>query len=118
MGQATQQTLFLENCPRVKLGIKLFQQTWEEHIKPFHPVDDSHLELIKSIIANSDEQQSVWFKTKQPARMCIIKQVVNFLPENKFILIAFNKYSDVMACVTSIYPVDDLPSKAEGYSLL
>lgn len=110
--------ILLAECPRLKIGLKLFEQTWTEHIKPFHPLEDHHLPLIESIILNCDEQQPVWFKTKQPNRMCIVKQVIQFLPENKFILVAFVKYNDKMGCVTSVYPVDELPSKGEGYTLL
>lgn len=110
--------LFLAQCPRLKIGVTLTRQTWEEHIKPFHPIDDQHVPLIKSVIENCDEQQPVWYKIKQADRMCIVKQVVQFAPENKFILVALKKYSDKMGCVTSAYPVDELPEKDKGYELL
>jgi hypothetical protein len=107
-----------EACPRLGIGLTLSKQTWEVHIKPFHPIAEEHLPLIKSVIRNCDEQQPVWYKRNQPDRMCIVKQVVNFLPANKFILIAFKKYSEKMGCITSIYPVDELPEKEKGYILL
>ena len=118
MEKRTQVTLFVAECPRLKIGIRLFEQTWDVHIKPFHPLEDQHLDLIQSIINNCDEQQPVWFKTREPNRMCIIKQVSNFLPGNRFLLVSFNKYSEKFGCVTSAYPVDDLPAKSEGYILL
>lgn len=111
-------TIFLVQCPRLKIGIKLSPQTWEEHIKPFHAITDEHLPLIESVIKNCDEQQPVWYKERHPERMCIVKQVVQFLPENKFILVAILKYSEAMGCVTSTYPVDELPAKDQGYKLL
>ena len=116
--QKTQTVLFLAECPRLKIGVKLFQQTWEEHIKPFKPLEDQHLSLLETIIKNCDEQQPVWYKVRNPKRLCIVKQVPHFLPHNKFILIALNRYADNMACVTSAYPVDELPAKDRGYQLL
>lgn len=105
-------------CPRLNKGIALYEHTWLDHIKPNKPrVKEEHFPLIKTIIENSDESQAIWYKRKNPKKMCIVKQVPHFQPD-KFLLIAFNQYSDSMACVTSIYPVDELPSKGKGYELL
>ena len=112
------EAVFVEECPRLKIGLKLHKQTWEEHIKPFKPVNERHLPLIRQIIRTSDQNQSIWFKINQPNRMCIVRQVPDFLPLHKFILISLLKYSDVTGCITSIYPIDELPNKEKGYKLL
>ena len=112
------ETILHEACPRLGIGLTLSKQTWEEHVKPFHAINEEHLPLIQSVIRNTDEQQPIWRKKNQSDRMCIVKQVVNFLPDNKFILIALKRYSEKMGCITSIYPVDELPEKEKGYILL
>ena len=116
--QINTKALFLAVCPRLNRGFTLTTQTWEEHIKPFHPLEDHHLPVIKQIIENCDEQQPVWYKSREPTRLCIVKQMPLFLPANKFLLIALLIYSERTGCVTSVYPVDELPSTKEGYKLL
>jgi len=103
---------------RLKIGLILHEQTWEVHIKPFHPITDEHLPLIGDIIKNYGADDPVWHKERKENRMCIIRGLDIFLPENKFILIAFNQYSDKMGCITSIYPINDLPSADKGYKLV
>lgn len=110
--------LFLQVCPRINRGVKLEKQTWEKHILPEHPQLAEHLALIQQIIKTSDEQQPVWQKANNPKKLCIVRQVPHFLPENNAILIALEIYSDSMALVTSVYPVDELPSKEKGFKLL
>src|SRR3990167_2582766 len=106
--------LFVE-CPRLKIALRLHRQTWEEHIKPFHPLQDKHLPIIEDIIKSANENQPIWYKENNPERMCIVRQTAVFLPHNKFILIAFRRYSKTTGCITSIYPVDELPAKEKGY---
>ena len=108
--QTKTDSLFLVECPRLNRGVKLEKQTWENHILPEHPELKNHLELVKSTIEKSDEHQSIWYKVNNPKKLCIVKQVPAFSPYNKFILIALETYSDSMALVTSVYPVDELPS--------
>lgn len=110
--------LFMQVCPKVNRGVRLEKQTWNEHIVPAHPQVAGHLKLVQEIIKTSDEQQAVWQKANNPKKVCIVRKVPHFLPENGFLLIALELYSDSMAVVTSVYPVDELPSKEKGYKLL
>ena len=120
MDQTTKsKALILAACPRLNKGVALYEHTWINHIKPFkHRVTERHFDLIKQIIENTDESQAIWYKRDNSKKMCIVKQVPHFQPRDKFILIALNVYSDKVACITSIYPVDELPSKEKGYNLL
>lgn len=110
--------LFTQVCPRINRGVKLEKQTWENHIVPEHPQVAGHLALIQNIIKTSDESQSIWQKANNPKKLCIVRQVPHFLPENSFILIALEIYSDSMALVTSVYPLNELPSTEKGFKLL
>ena len=112
MDQTRTKTLFRVVCPRLNKGVKLDEKTWREHIieETKHPEIEPHLELIKSVIEGCDHNQPVWQKIRNPKKLCIVKQVPAFLPDNKFILVALEVYSDSMACVTSAYPVNALPS--------
>ncbi len=110
--------LFTQVCPRINRGVKLEKQTWENHIVPAHPQVAGHLSLIQNIIKTSDEQQPIWQKANNPKKLCIVRQVPQFLPENSLILIALEVYSDSMAVVTSVYPVAELPSQEKGFKRL
>jgi len=113
MDRTQTKTLFVVSCPRLNKGVKLDEKTWREHIiqETQHPEIEPHLDLIKSVIENCDEHQPVWQKISNPKKLCIVKQVPAFLPDNKFILVGLEIYSDTMACVTSAYPVNKLPSE-------
>lgn len=108
----------MQMCPRINRGVRLTKQTWNEHIVPAHPQVDGYFKLVQEIIKTSDEQQAVWQKANNPKKVCIVRKVPHFLPENAFLLIGLEMYSDSMAVVTSVYPVDELPSKEKGYKLL
>lgn len=112
------ETVFVVECPRLNMGIRLFKPTWEDHIKPFKPINETHLQLIQKLIKETDERQTIWYKQSNPAKMCIVRQVSHFLPYNKFILIAFKQQTDTLGCITSIYPVDEPPSKEKGSIIL
>ena len=119
MDATKSKTLILASCPRLNKGVALYEHTWLDHIKPFKlTVKEEHFSLVKTIIENTDESQAIWYKKGNPRKMCIVKQVPHFLPLHKFILIALNVFSDKMACISSVYPVDELPSKEKGYNLL
>ena len=112
----TRIALFVVACPKLNRGVKLEKQTWEEHVLPEHPEVENYVKQIKEIIGNTDAQQDMWRMEADPTRLCIVRRVPYFQPANKYILIALRIYSDTMACVTSVYPVDNLPS--EGVKLL
>ena len=118
MYPATSELLLTVECPRLKIKLTLSKQTLEDHIKPLHPINESHLPLIENIIKCCDASQSIiWYKEKEPSRMCIVRQVLDFMPFNRFVLIAIKKFSNGhTGCIASIYPVDQLPGK--GYKLL
>ena len=96
--------------------MKLDKQTWEDHILPEHGEVENYLNQIREIIGGTDAQQDVWYAEADSTRLCIVKRVPYFQPANKYVLVALKIYSDKMACVTSVCPVDNLPS--EGVKLL
>ena len=101
--------LFKVICPRLNKVVILYEHTWREHILPEHPEVSNYLRLIQGTIEKSDEQQDIWVKVKNQNKLCIVKRIPNFLPYNNYILVGLKICSDEMACVTSVYPVNELP---------
>ena len=104
-------TVFRVICPKLKCEIILYENTWKDHILTNHPETESYLALFKKLIEECDDKETIWQKKCDFSKLCIVKEVPHFQPQNTHVKIAIKIISDEKGVITTIHPISNLPGK-------
>ena len=108
--------LFVVPCPAIdgRMAI-LTKDLWIYKIVARRPFMRHKLELVKKIIQLPKEQVQAYQKKSDPKKICLQKEVPDFLPYNEAIRIALKLSTDgKTAEVVSAYDATMMPSKKEA----